>query len=332
VPISTEDSGRPVRVVSIGWRPGLPLDKIALLIEGEGSRGADLIVLPETCRGQAGHDPADRGTPVPITMETLDGETIRMAAALARKHRTYIVCPIDRAEGARRLNSAVVLDRNGRIACIYDKIFPFPGQEFAVEPAVQPGNSVQVFSADFGKVGLAICFDVNRPFLWRRLAEQGAELVVWPSAYSGGRAVQAHAINYHYYIVTSTWFPDCHVYDLDGEELMHESSNRQDVNVTRVALDLDRCLFHFDYNHPGKMETLLRDHAEDLLVEKYLPLEAWFLLRARRPGVSARELAKQYGIEELRHYISRSGELIRTRREASLDEHIFEMEAVPAGK
>jgi hypothetical protein len=37
-----------------------------------------------------------------------------------------------------------------------------------------------------------------------------------------------------------------------------------------------------------------------------MKLEQWFVLKAKRPGVSARALARQYGLEELRHYIERS--------------------------
>jgi hypothetical protein len=40
--------------------------------------------------------------------------------------------------------------------------------------------------------------------------------------------------------------------------------------------------------------------------EKWLPMEGWFLLKAKRPGVSARELARKYGLEERRPYINRS--------------------------
>jgi len=36
-------------------------------------------------------------------------------AALARKHRSYIVSPMDRKDGPPRLNSAVLLDRNGKV-------------------------------------------------------------------------------------------------------------------------------------------------------------------------------------------------------------------------
>jgi len=287
--------GRPVRVVSIGFRPGLSLQQIAGLVDQEGARGADLIALPETCRGQNDQSP-----------EALDGPTVSTLARLARSHRTYIVCPIDRKDGGRRLNSAVLIDRSGQIAGVYDKVYPYY-EEFAKHPGVQPGQHVTVCTTDFGRVGLAICFDVNWAPLWQRLSDFGAELVIWPSAYSAGRSLQARAIDYNYYVMSATWTPDCLVYDIDGEKLLYEHNNGSDgTNVTRFTFDLDRCLFHQDINLPAKLANLLKDHPEDVEREKWLPMEGWFVLKAKRPGVSARELARQYGLEERRPYINRS--------------------------
>src|SRR5215472_1748602 len=78
--------GRPVRILSLGFK-GEPLDKIRDLIDREAAKGVDLVVLPETWRGQR------EGT-----METLDGPTINAMSALARKHHTYVVSPIDRKD------------------------------------------------------------------------------------------------------------------------------------------------------------------------------------------------------------------------------------------
>jgi predicted amidohydrolase len=288
--------GRPVRVVSIGFTPDHPLENIAAWVDAEGSRGTDLIALPELCRGQNA-----------TSAETLDGPTVGAMAQLARKHWTYIVCPIDRKEGARRYNSAVLLDRRGEVACVYNKLYPVWQEECLKMPGVSPGDTVTVHPADFGTVGLAICFDVNWSSLWERLSNQGAEMVIWPSAYSAGRSLQAQAINFHYYIVSATHIPDCLVFDIDGEQLVHDQNNQGDQsNVTRVTLDLDRCVFHQDLNLPEKRDKLLQEHAEDIAQEKWLPMEGWFVLKAKRPGVSARELARQYGLEELRHYLNRS--------------------------
>jgi hypothetical protein len=227
-------------------------------------------------------------------------------AQLASKHRTYIVCPIDRKDGGQRLNSAVLIDRRGQVAGVYDKLFPYAG-EFEKHPGVHPGQAVTVCRTDFGCVGLAICFDVNWAPLWQRLSDQGAELVVWPSAYSAGRSLQSRAIDFNYYVMSATWTPDCLLYDIDGQQLLYENNNRSnDTNVSRFTVDLDRCLFHQDFNLPDKLAKLLKEHGEDVEREKWLPLEGWFVLKARRPGVSARELARQYGLEERRPYINRS--------------------------
>jgi predicted amidohydrolase len=291
---SEEKVGRPVRVVSIGFTDGHPLDEIAELVDQEGARGTDLIALPETCQGQDEK-----------SQEPLDGPTITAISRLAKKHQTYIVCPIDRVENGRRFNSAVFIDRDGRVAGIYNKLYPV-WQSEVMKRKVIPGDAATVCPTDFGRVGFAICFDVNWVDLWERMANQGAELVIWPSAYSAGRTLGARAINYNYYIVSCTGIPDCLVFDIDGEQLMHEENNRgSGVNVTRTTLDLDRCIFHLDLNWPEKRDKLLKEHAEDVALDKNLRLESWFVLRAKRPGVSARELSRQYGMEELRSYVNR---------------------------
>ncbi len=287
--------GRAVRAVSIAFKPGPSLEQIGELVDKEGVRGADLIALPETCRGQNER-----------SQETLDGPTVTALARLAEKHRTYIVVPIDRKDGDRRFNSAVVLDRRGRVAGVYDKLYPFWVEEFAKSPPVDPGQSVTVVSTDFGRLGLAICFDVNWAPLWQRLSDFGAELVIWPSAYSAGRTLQARAIDYSYYVMSATWVPDCLVFDIDGEQLVYEKSNSKDLNITRFTFDLDRWIFHQDLNLPNKLAQLLKEHGDDVVREKWLPMEGCFVLKAKRPGVSARALAREYGLEERRPYLNRS--------------------------
>jgi len=293
--------GRPVRFTSIGFKEGgLPLEEMASLIDKEGTRGTDVILLPELARGQD-----------PTSVEPLHGPTVTTMSALAKKHKTYVACPIDRKDGNRRLNSTVLLDRSGMVACVYDKVFPY-WSEFDVQPAVNPGNAIHVHQADFGRVGFATCFDANFPEVWKGLADKGAEVILWPSAYSAGLSLQAHAINHHYYIVTCSQTPDCIVYDITGERMMYEAGSH-DVNVSRVTLDLDRAVFHENFDL-AKRDTMLSERAHDVAQEKWLRLEQWFVLKAKRPGVSARDVAHEYGLEELRHYLDRSRVAIDQRR------------------
>src|SRR5689334_3870565 len=73
--------GKPVRVVSLSFKAGARVETIAAIVDAEGARGADLIVLPEAWRGND-------------VVEPLSGATITTISALAKKHHCYIVCPI----------------------------------------------------------------------------------------------------------------------------------------------------------------------------------------------------------------------------------------------
>lgn len=292
--------GRPVRVVALSFH-NQPIDDIVRIVDEEGARGADLIVLPEAWPG---------AEPLP-----LDGPLMKRISALAKKHHTYIVNSIFRQGDGKDYNSAILIDRDGRVAGVYDKAYPF-WVELERNEKLDVGGDIPVFETDFGKLGIAICFDVNFPELWRRLADRQAEIVVWPSAYCAGSALQAHAINHHYYIVTSTWRNQSLIYDITGEQLV--SSKREGVNVTRATLDLDRRVYHENYNW-SKAQQMLKEHPEDLALDKYLDMEQWFVLRAKRPEVSVLSLAKQYGLEEHRDYIRRSRAEMDRRRGFTLD-------------
>ncbi len=291
--------GRPVRVTAFSFRPGPTLDQVVRHLDEEGARGVDLMVLPETWRGQSNR-----------TLETADGPTIRALATLAKKHRAYIVSPIDLERDGRRFNTAVMIDREGTVIGTYDKAFPY-WAEFDHARPVEPGRSARVFNTDFGRVGLAICFDVNFPEVWQRLADADAELVLWSSAYSAGAQLGAYALLHHFYIVTSTYTGDCQAYDITGERLLDERG--EGIHASRIRLDLDRGIYHQNFNLE-KRDRLLKEHAGTLRQEKWLEREQWFVLSATKPGVSARGLAREYGLEELRDYIHRSRRAIDTKR------------------
>jgi predicted amidohydrolase len=297
-----EVTGRPVRIVSIGFpEASRSLEEVCALVSREAALGSDLILLPETWTGHK------------LPPETMEGPTIAALSKIAREHHTYIVCPLDRMKDSQRLNSAILIDRKGEVAGFYDKVFPY-WSEYDLKPPVEPGHKVPVFQTDFGRLGITICFDVNFPEVWQALADQGAELVVWPSAYSAGMSLQAHAINHHYYIVTATNLKDCLAYDITGENILTESS--PDLHMSRITLDLDRGIYHENFNSES-LAKLLKEHSQDIEQEKWLTKEQWFVLKARRPGVSARSLAKEYGLEELRDYINRSRREIDRMRGSS---------------
>ena len=286
--------GRPVRIVSIGYSTEQMLETVVAVADEQAARDTDIIAMQEMSRG---HNP-----------ERLDGPAVTAFSDLARRHNTHVVLPIDRTDGERRFNSAVLIDRSGEVVCVYDKVYPFWSELKCdvgeLDPPITIGREAPVYQADFGRVGMAICFDANFDEVWHRMADQAVELVIWPSAYSAGMSLQAHAINHNFYIVTATYTRDCAVYDITGREVFYEKSE-DEIHISRVTVDLDRGIYHTNFNIE-KRDKLLAEHADDVEQELLLEREQWFVLRAKRPGVSARALAREYGLEELRDFKSRS--------------------------
>lgn len=294
---AAEKTGRPVRVVSLSFY-GNNITEILKIVDQEGSKGTDMIVLPETWRGDQ-------------LLESIDGESITELSKLAKKHHTYIISPIELKEGSHHYNTAVLIDRQGEIAGRYDKVYPY-WSEFDLKPPVEPGlTGAPVFKTDFGKIGIAICYDANFPEVWQELKNNGAEVVFWSSAYSAGSQLQAYSLLHHYYIVTSTYTKDCQVYDITGQRILDEKSDN--ITVSRITLDLDRPLFHENFNM-DKMSELLKAHGDEIELELSMPREQWFVLKCKKPGISARLLSQKYGMEELSDYQSRSRIEIDKRR------------------
>ena len=294
-----EKTGRPVHILSIGFE-GKPAEEILSIVDREAAgRGTDIVLLPETCLGSE-----------PLC---IDDPLIGRFRALARKHGVYIALPFNRKTDIyARLNTALIIGRDGADVGTYDKIYPY-WSEFDLKPACIPGKDAPVFDLDFGRVGMAICFDVNFPEVFRRLSDGGAELVLWLSAYSAGSSLLAHTINHNYVIATATYYPDCTVCDITGREVYYQKG-ADGLNVCRVTVDLDRAVYHENFNLE-KRDKLLADFAGKIECDTVMPREQWFTLRAAAPGISARETAAAYGLEELTAYRRRSRVAIDKKRD-----------------
>ena len=134
------------------------------------------------------------------------------------------------------------------------------------------------------RVGMAICFDCRFPEVWQRLADNNAQLVLFSSAYSGGRSLEAYATLHHYYIVSSIRNGECQAFDITGEQLLNERKV-----VSRITLDLDRRIFHDNdcYNYHGPINY--RDRHQRRVAA---PRESG---RGDRQAVPARRLVRLEG-------------------------------------
>jgi predicted amidohydrolase len=143
----------------------------------------------------------------------LDGAILDALGAKAREHHLNIVFGgvfRDVPAAGNCANGAAVIDRQGRLVGRYLKVHPVldrigPDTQIVLEGGVTPGNEYNVFDLDFGRVGVQICYDVEYPEGWRRLAEKGAELVLWPTQSPQLTRPGMYAANHEYWVVSSTF-------------------------------------------------------------------------------------------------------------------------------
>ncbi len=289
--------GRQVKVsaICIGFG-GAHEEKLKLALEhlhAAGASGVDIACLPEEFAG--------------TKAESVPGPTTNAVAELARQYHMYVICPIREQAGDKEYNTAVLLDRQGRVAGYYRKVFVFWGEGVHCST-----EGVKVFETDFGRISILTCFDLNYPELWQRCDDLDADIVFWPSAYGGGSPLNAFAILYHYYVVP---VGEGNIMDITGKpvERVEKPLPKQFI----ATLDLDCSFAHQDFNRE-KVEKMVKEHEGELKVERTPrgeDLSPWWLFRAVKPGVRTRDLLKEHKIETLREYQHRSRKQINEARD-----------------
>lgn len=288
--------GRQVKVatIPIGFG-GEHAQKLKLALEHldvAGAQGVDIACLPEEFAG--------------TTAEPIPGRTTQAVGELARKYRMYVVCPIrEQAADGKQYNTAVLLDRAGKVAGAYRKVFVFWGEGLNVSE-----EGVKIFDTDFGRIAILTCFDANFDEVWQEAERKGAEIVFWPSAYGGGSVLNGYAMIHNYAVVA---VGEGNMIDILGRTI--EQVLRPRVPQSIATIDLDRTLIHTNFNEQ-KVAKLLAEHQGEVEQERFFPSESWYLLRATKPGVRVRDLCQQYQIEPLREYRHRSREQINAARRA----------------
>jgi predicted amidohydrolase len=257
----------------------------------------DLVCFPETFTGAGIYGAASAGT-----AETAPGPTTEAFARKAREHRCYVVCPIRTCRDGRQWNSAVVIDRSGEILGSYDKLSPVTttSDYTDFEDGVTPGSEPRVFDLDFGRVGIQICFDAGFPEAWAALAEQGARLVLWPSAYHGGFALQAYAYLHHYYVVTAVHGDQSRIIDPCGR-VVAETDALNNLAVRDVNLDFLVAHYDFNYSIPDRLQDAYPGRVR---VTSYLE-DAHFIVEPMDPALAAAHLQAEFDIESSQLYYER---------------------------
>ncbi len=229
-----EIESRTVNVAAIHYHPENTrssrenLDLFSGYIGIAADNNADIVCLPEaiTMVG-TGKSYSEVSEPVP-------GPSTEFLGSIARQFNIYIVAGILERAGPVIYNTAVLIDREGKLAGKYRKV-SLPREE--IEGGITPGNSYPVFDTDFGRIGMMICWDLQFPEVARQLAVQGAEVILMPIWGGNQTLASARAIENQVWLVTSSYNMKTGVFDMEGE-LIAEANEQDPVAV--VQLDLNQ--------------------------------------------------------------------------------------------
>lgn len=139
---------------------------------------SDLIVLPEIW--PTGFFCFDRYT---AESESLDGELVAAFREKAVERKCFLhMGSFVEKDGDRFYNTSLLFNPGGDIIARYCKVHLF-GYQSMEQQLLTPGTDVVTVRTPFAHIGLATCYDLRFPELFRKMSEKGVDLIVVTSAW-----------------------------------------------------------------------------------------------------------------------------------------------------
>jgi nitrilase len=185
------------------------------LVREAADAGAGLVVLPENFAFMGKRDQDV------LTLREREGEGPIQAflAEAADRHGIWLVggtVPLSASDAGRIRSSCLVFNDRGERVARYDKLHLFdvnvPGadERYTESSTIEPGDDIIVLDTPFGRLGVAVCYDLRFPEMFRQMLDSGMELLALPAAFTAitGKAhwetlVRARAIENLAYVVAA---------------------------------------------------------------------------------------------------------------------------------
>ncbi|MDX8400629.1 MAG: carbon-nitrogen hydrolase family protein [Gallionellaceae bacterium] len=187
------------------------LEEAGRLIEKAAQQGAKLIVLPEFFAIMG----MKEGDKVAVREQQGSGQIQSFLSEAARKNKIWLVggsIPMLADSPHKVRNTCLVYNEQGEQVARYDKIHLFNlelgNETYQEADTIEAGNSVVVVDTPFGRIGLAICYDLRFPELFR--AMENVDIIVLPAAFTAttgkvhwAALVRARAIENLSYVIAA---------------------------------------------------------------------------------------------------------------------------------
>ncbi len=165
----------------------------------------DVIVLPELWHVGAFDVDAAR-----LHAQPIDGPLVQAMAVLAGEHHVWLhggsFCEV--AEDGSHYNTSVLFGPDGTLVASYRKIhlFGFEGGETVL---MSGGDELVVVDTPLGPTGLATCYDMRFPELFRALTEGAATAILLTSGWPDVRIEHWDVLTRARAIENQVWFIAC---------------------------------------------------------------------------------------------------------------------------
>lgn len=161
------------------------VEKARNMINSAADHGAEIVVLPEmfNCPYNNKHF-REYGE------SSLEDETISMLSEVSKEKNIYLVGgSIPELYEDKVYNSSFIFNNEGKLIGKHRKMHLFDidiknGIKFKESEVLTPGDKATIIDTKWGKMGVAICYDIRFPELTRIMALEGAKVVFMPAAFN----------------------------------------------------------------------------------------------------------------------------------------------------
>ena len=238
---------RKVKIGTVYFRPrnSTPEKNLELFcgqVDAAGKLGLDIVCLSEAITSVG-----TSRTGIQCA-EPIPGPSTERLGKAAKKNGLWVVAGLYERDGERVYNTAVLLDREGRLAGKYRKIH-LPREEW--KKGVTPGHEYPVFKTDFGTIAIQICYDWFFPEPEEIFAFRGAEILFAPTwgntlpdrdgKAQGETVFRARARDNGLYMVPSVYDGNSLIIDPMGR-ILANNEGRTGVFWCEVDLSRRECL------------------------------------------------------------------------------------------
>lgn len=228
------------------------LDYLAEQFRDPTFTSADIIVLPEMF-AQFG---AANERHLAQEETDFNGPVGKRVRQWARTLGCWIIAgtvPVLQPPDIRPRARCYVVNADGELVTHYDKIHLFDAEvadkqgSYRESDSYSPGEHPRCFDSPWGSIGLAVCYDLRFAELFRRLNDQGAQLVVIPSAFTAATGAahwqvlcRARAIENGFFVAAAN---QCGQNDAKRSTWGHSMTVNPWGEFVALA-DQPACLFH----------------------------------------------------------------------------------------